>query len=496
MQKDILAIEGLCKSFPGVKALDNVCLNVRKGEVHALVGENGAGKSTLIKIVSGVQSLDSGKILYKGHQLNVVDPLSAQKNGISVVHQELNLAENLNAVENIFLGRPYITRRLGIEFIDFRTMKKKAAELLKSLNMELDLKEPVQNFSVAKKQIVEIAKAISYESDIIFFDEPSATLTDKELKMLFNIIEHLKNNGVSIVYISHRLEEVFEIADRVTVLRDGKNVITSEIKDITKEQLIYYMVGREICCTVPKVSTFPNEDVLLVKGICNEKLNDVSFTLRKGEILGISGLVGSGRTELARAIYGADKIKSGVISVNGYEPGIKNVRDAISKGIALIPEERKSEGLILDMSVRENVTLTDLKKLFPGLFIKRKAEKQVCDEIIQRLRIVTPGSEQTVKNLSGGNQQKVVLGKWLIKNMNILIFDEPTRGIDVGAKQEIYKLLNSMADQGRSIIIISSELSEIIGMCRRVLIMHDGKITGELADQEVTQEEIMKYAIS
>lgn len=491
----ILEINNISKAFPGVKALDNVSFKVKKGEVHALCGENGAGKSTLIKILAGVYKTDSGNIVFKGKPVNITTPMEGQKLGISVVHQELKLAENLSVAENIFLGRPMEKYTLGIKRIDWVRQYREANALIDRLGIKLDVHELVKNLSIARKQIVEIAKSLSFKSDLIIMDEPSATLTDKELVVLFNIIQYLKKEGVTIIYISHRLEEIFKIADCVTVLRDGCYIGTVNVKDTSRQKLISMMVGRELENEYPKETYISSEEALKVVNLNRKNvLHDINFFVRKGEILGIAGLVGSGRTELARAIFGADSRDTGDIYIGGRKVNIKRVQDAIKLNIALVPEDRKQQGLVLGMTVRENITLVGIDNIIKNGVIKRLAEKDICNEFISRLRIATPDTEKEVKYLSGGNQQKVVLSKWLMVNSDIIIFDEPTRGIDVGAKAEIYKLLNDLAANGKAIIMISSELPEILGMCDRILVMHNGRIAGELDRSEADQEKIMNYA--
>jgi len=492
----ILSIKSISKYFPGVKALDNVSFDVVKGHIHALVGENGAGKSTLIKILSGVYKANEGSISFKGKDVSISSPLEAQQLGISVVHQELKLVGTLSVAENIFLGRPQLTDSLKlVSLVDWRKQYRKAKELLDRLNVHVDLNQTVNKLSVAQQQIVEICKALSFESDLIIMDEPSATLTVKELDVLFKILQMLKDRGVTIIYISHRLEEVFKIADRVTVLRDGRHIGTCEVNEVDRKLLISMMVGRELENEYPK-QKFPMGDVLLEVKNLNRKnvLYDIGFSLKKGEVLGIAGLVGAGRTELARAIFGADKKTTGDIFISGKKVEINSVNDAISKKIALVPEDRKQHGLVLGMKVKENISLVGINKILKGLVLSRDKEKQLAQSFIEKLRIVTPSEEREVKYLSGGNQQKVVLAKWLAVDSDVIIFDEPTRGIDVGAKAEIYKLLNKLAEEGKGVIMISSELPEILGMCDRILVMHDGRITGEVVREDANQEVIMEFA--
>lgn len=489
----ILKINCLTKEFPGVRALDNVSMSVNKGEIHALVGENGAGKSTLIKILSGVNTATSGSFKFRGKTADFTIPLEAQQLGISVVHQELKLVESLTVAENIFLGRPPKTRKLKL--FDKKTLRKNARALLDSLNTSLDETMLVKKLSVAQKQIVEIAKALSYNSELIIMDEPSATLTDKELEILFETLVTLKSKGVTIIYISHRLEEIFTLADRVTVLRDGKKIATKMVADVDRQSLIEMMVGRTLENEYPKEYVKPGDMLLEVKGIRREGAFDAfDLSLRKGEILGVAGLVGAGRTELVRAIFGADVKSSGKIFIRGKEVKIGKVSDAILNRIGLVPEERKTQGLVLNMPVKENISLVDLKRIKKNGMLNNKVESNLALEYIKALKIATPDETREVKNLSGGNQQKVVLAKWLAVDSDILMFDEPTRGIDVGAKAEIYMLLTSLVKQGKGIIMVSSELEELLGMCDRIIVMREGSFSGEVMAKDATQEVILELA--
>ena len=488
-----LQMKGIVKTYPGVRALDNVSFDVGKGEVHALVGENGAGKSTLMKILAGAHSMDSGEILVNGAPVHITTPQKAMDLGISIIYQEFNLVPYLNAAENIFLGREPKGTVPG--FIDFKTMYSEAEKVIDQLGVKLNVRSPVNRLSIAQQQMVEIGKATSRNSTIIAMDEPSATLTEHELHALFELIRSLKEKGVSIVYISHRLEEIFEIADRVTVLRDGRLVGTNDVADIDREEIIRMMVGRELKEVIPKVAAEVGKPALTVKNLTrNGVIHDINFTVRQGEVLGLAGLVGAGRTELARAIFGADPIDEGEISLNGDVVNIRSPRDAIRLGIGLVTEDRKALGLILGMVVRENVSLANLDALTRLGFVNRREEKKVAVQYIEDLMIKTPSTEQQVQNLSGGNQQKVVLAKWLFTQSKVLIFDEPTRGIDVGSKVEIYQLMNKLAATGAAIIMISSELPEILGMSDRILVMHEGRIAGELSREDATQEKIMSLA--
>jgi ribose transport system ATP-binding protein len=483
----------ITKTYPGVRALDNVDFEVVKGEVHALVGENGAGKSTLMKILAGAQPMDSGEILIDGQPVHITTPQKAMELGVSIIYQEFNLVPYLNAAENIFLGREPKGRIPG--FVNFRAMYAEAQKVIDRLGVKLNVRTPVNRLSIAQQQMVEVAKATSRNATIIAMDEPSATLTEHELESLFELIRSLKQQGVSIIYISHRLEEVFQIADRVTILRDGRLVGTKPVAETDRDDIIRMMVGRELKEKIPKQAAQIGEPALTVKNLTRKGvIEDINFTVHRGEVLGIAGLVGAGRTELARAVFGADAIDEGEIRLNGSRVEIRSPRDAIRRGIGLVTEDRKALGLILGMVVRENISLANLDSLTRLGFVNRREEKRVALKSIEDLMIKTPSVEQQVQNLSGGNQQKVVLAKWLFTQSKVLIFDEPTRGIDVGSKVEIYQLMNRLAANGVAIIMISSELPEILGMSDRILVMHEGKIAGELSREEATQEKIMWLA--
>jgi ribose transport system ATP-binding protein len=488
-----LEMRNISKQYPGVRALDDVSLSVEVGEIHALLGENGAGKSTMMKILAGAQSKDGGEILINGQVVQIDSPQKAMALGISIIYQEFNLVPYLSAGENIYLGREPRAALPG--FVDFKKLYADAQVVLDKLGVKIDARTPVNTLSVAGQQMVEIAKATSKKSKIIVMDEPSATLTDHELRALFRLMLQLKSEGVSIVYISHRLEEIVEVCDRATIMRDGRHVATKDVKDLTREEIIRLMVGRELKDAIPKVAAEHGDVALEVKHLTRKGvLNDISFTVRKGEVLGIAGLVGAGRTETARVIFGADPMDSGSIEVFGKPVRIRSPQDAIKHGIGLVTEDRKQQGLVLGMAVRENTTLANLDFLSSLGFIRRGEERQVAEKYKSDLAIKTPTIEQTVHNLSGGNQQKVVLAKWLFTGSKILIFDEPTRGIDVGAKSEIYKLMNELAKNGVAIIMISSELPEVLGMSDRILVMHEGRIAGELSRADATQEKIMHLA--
>jgi len=481
----------ITKDFPGVRALDDVTFEVRRGEVHALVGENGAGKSTLMKILSGALPKDSGEILLEGRPVQITSPHRAQELGISMIYQELNLVPYLSVAENIFLGRE--PRRLGA-FVDWGGLHRRSREHLDRLGVALDVRRPIQGLSVAQQQMVEIARALSTQAKIVVMDEPSSTLTEHELARLFELIRSLKQSGVSIVYISHRLDEVFQVADCVTVLRDGRWIGTEPVSSVDRDQVIKMMVGREITQKIPKKAVPPGAEVLRVAGLSGSLVRNVNLSVRAGEVVGLTGLVGAGRTEVARLIFGADPKEAGDIFVDGKPVNIRSPRDAIGHGIGFVTEDRKEQGLVLGMSVRENVTLANLDVLAFYGFIRRHREKQAVANSVRSLDIRTPSMEQFVRNLSGGNQQKVVLAKWLFTQSKVLIFDEPTRGIDVGAKVEIYELMNELAARGAGMIMITSELPEALGMSDRILVMHSGAIVAEMSREEAAQEKIMFHA--
>ena len=481
------------KSFPGVHALDHVNFEVRKGEVHALMGENGAGKSTLMKVLTGIYTKDSGSIIFEGKEVEFHNTREAQDAGIVIVHQELNMLGHLTVAQNIFIGREF---KKGIR-IDDKKMNEEAAKLFERLHIDIDPMETMSNLTVGKQQMCEIAKAISHEAKVIIFDEPSAALTESEIEELFKIIRDLRKQQLGIVYISHRMDEIKVITDRVTVMRDGGYVGTLITNKCTKDDIINMMVGRVIYEDPKTESAVPKDAPVVLKV---EHLNagrmvqDVSFELRKGEILGFSGLMGAGRTETARAIFGADPKTGGNIYINGEKVEINTPQDAVKCGIGYLSEDRKRFGIVVQKSVAENSTMASMENFIKGLFINKAKENKVAQEYVESLATKTPGVDQLVVNLSGGNQQKVVIAKWLIRNCDILIFDEPTRGIDVGAKNEIYKLMNRLAEEGKSIIMISSEMTEILRMSDRIVVMCEGRKTGEIDISEASQEIIMNMA--
>ncbi len=491
----ILQMEGISKTFPGVQALNQCRFELRSGEVHALVGENGAGKSTLMKVLAGIYKKDAGHVYFKGNEVEISNPRAAQHLGVSMIHQELNLMPHLTIAQNIFIGRE--PRRKVKFLLDEKEINQQAEQLFATLHLKLDPRTKVADLTVATQQMVEIAKALSFNAEVLIMDEPTAALTETEIEELFRIIRQLRDKGVGVVHISHRLEELKQISDRVTVMRDGRYIDTVQTKEASIDQIISMMVGRTIYEASPEIPENPSQDVVLeVKNLNHGKvLKDINFKLKKGEILGFAGLVGAGRTEVARAIFGADPIDSGEFFVKGQQVHIKGPSDAVAHGIGYLSEDRKRYGLTLGMDVQDNMALASLKKFLQAIVWVNDARQRVVGrEMVDKLNVKTPSMQQKVKFLSGGNQQKVVIGKWLVADTDILIFDEPTRGIDVGAKSEIYKLLNDLIQQGKSIIMISSELPEILRMSHRVIVMCEGRITGELTAADATQEEIMKFA--
>ena len=494
MGEIILQMKGIDKTFPGVHALDHVDFEVRKGEVHALMGENGAGKSTLMKVLTGIYTKDSGTITYEGREVSFANPREAQKAGIVIVHQELNMMGHLTVAQNIFIGRE---PRTGI-LIDDARMNAEARKLFAQLGIEIDPRETMSHLTVAKQQMCEIAKAISHEAKVIIFDEPTAALTDTEIEQLFKIIRDLRERQYGIVYISHRMDEIKRITDRVSVMRDGQYIGTLISSECTKEDIINMMVGRVIY-EEPKTHSHCPPDAPVVLRVehlnAGNMVKDVSFELRKGEILGFAGLVGAGRTETVRALFGADPKDSGEIYIDGQKVEINSPKDAVKLGISYLSEDRKRFGIVLKKSITENSTLATLKSYTSKGFIDKRREENVTDNYVKVLKTKTPGIDQLVMNLSGGNQQKVVIAKWLVNDSRIMIFDEPTRGIDVGAKQEIYELMSRLAEQeGKAIIMISSEMTEILRMSDRILVMCEGRKTAEFDISEATQEKIMNFA--
>lgn len=488
-----LLMRGIRKEYPGVCALDGVDFEVAFGEVHALLGVNGAGKSTLVSILSGATRMDGGAIFINDKRLDITSPHKAMELGISVIYQEFNLVPHLTVAENIFLGREP-RKRMG--FVDYRKMYTGAVSLLERLGAPFSPRERVANLGVAQQQLVEIAKALFKEARVIAMDEPTATLSMKETERLFSIIRLLKAEGKGIVYISHRLEEIFEIADRVTVLRDGRLVETCSLQGVTRERLVEMMLGKALEGAVPRREVPPGHEALRVEGLTRRGvLEDINLTVTEGEILGIAGLVGAGKTELARVLYGLDKIDKGKVVIGGRPVRLQSPAEAIRMGVVLVPEDRKRLGLVLGMAVRENISLASLFRFSRFGFVNGRRERITAGEMVESLRVKTPSLEQQVRNLSGGNQQKVVLAKWLLRGARVLIFDEPTRGIDVGAKAEVHGLIRALADKGAAILLISSELQEVIDHSDRMVVMHGGKITGELRKEEATPERVLFLAM-
>jgi ribose transport system ATP-binding protein len=490
--EEVLRLENVSKEFPGVKALDKISFNLNKGEIHALVGENGAGKSTLIKILTGAHAPTAGKIYVWGKEYDKMDPILSQKLGIAAVYQELVLANDISVADNVFLGIE--PSKFG--FIKNTEKKRRTKELLKSIGYEgLNVNSIVRSLSTAQQGIVAILRALVREAKIIIFDEPTASLSSKEVEVLFNVISKLKKQGTSIIYISHRLEEIFKIADRVTVLKDGKFVGEKNIKSTNMDELIRMMVGREVETNVYDSQREIGKEIFRCEGITNYKVKDVSFSVRSGEIVGLYGLIGSGRTELARAIFRADPIFSGKVYIEGKETKIKSPISAIKRRLSYLPEDRRLQGLGLQLSVKHNTNLASYKKISNFGFVNGKKEKFVTLDLVKALSIKTPSISQKVANLSGGNQQKVVVAKWLAARSKIFIMDEPTVGIDVGAKEEIYDLINKLAKEGGGILFISSYMPELIAICDRILVMRDGKIAGEVKRSEFSEEKILALAI-
>ena len=498
--RSLLRMEKISKSFPGVKALDEVDLEVYPGEVLALVGENGAGKTTLMEILNphpaptGFYRQDSGKIFLKGQEIRPRNPIEAQALGISFIHQHFNLAPNLTVAENVFLGREPLKSNL-LRIIDKEKMRRETREALDLMGVDISPDALVGRLSVAQRQVVEIAKALSHDASLVIMDEPTAALNREETGRLFKIVKRMKSTGISVIFITHRLEEVFEIADRVVALRDGKQAGVADIGDADIDMVVRMMVGRELAM-FPKEPATMGDAIMEVKGLSRRGVvENVSFQLRKGEILGIAGMVGAGRTEMVRALFGVDQKDSGSVCIDGREVRINSPRDALKAGLGLVPEDRQLQGLILLMAVGENITLPGLSRISRWGMINKRSEREIADHYIQRLMIQTPGIDQPVMGLSGGNQQKVALAKWLALEPRVLILDEPTRGIDVGAKTDVHALMCKIAAQGVGIIMISSEMPEILGMSDRIIVMSRGSISGEFSREEASQEKIMSCAI-
>lgn len=492
-EKLVLKMQGIKKYFPGVKALDGVDFDLRRGEIHALLGENGAGKSTLIKVLTGIYTMDEGSLFINGEEVRMKGIKESREKHIAAIHQEICLVPYISVARNIYLGRELKTK-LG--FMDDKTMIEKTQELLDSLGMDINAEKEVKEYTIAQQQLIEVAKALALDAEILLMDEPTSSLTDSEVKKLFEIIRRLKEKGTSIIYISHRMEELFELSDRVTVLRDGQYIATFETTKTTKDELVASMVGRQMTDFYVKDSVPSDEIALEVKNLTRHGIfEDISFDVKKGEILGVSGIVGSGRSEVARAIVGIDQKDNGNLLLYGEPLNISKPRDSIDAGIVLIPENRKEEGLVLQNSVRFNTTLAVLKDFIKFISYNAKKENDIVEKYANAMKIRTPHYEQMLLNLSGGNQQKVVIAKWLATQPKVLIMDEPTRGVDVAAKAEIYTIMNELAGKGISIIMISSDLPEVINMSDRVLVMREGKLAGILSREEVSQERIMSFAV-
>jgi ribose transport system ATP-binding protein len=486
----LLEMREIVKQYPGVLALDKVSIDLRPGEVHCLVGENGAGKSTLMKILSGAVKKDKGEIFINNEKAEYNSPSESGVLGISIIYQDFKLVPELSAAANIFLGREI----KDLFFLNKKEMNIKAQEIISELGEALDVTQPVYRLSTAERQIIEIARSIISNSKIIAMDEPTAPLTNKEIKTLFEVIRKLKVNGVGVIYISHRLDEIFDIGDRVSVLRDGRLIHSADMKDVTKNDLIKLMVGRELANEYPRNKAVKGNEILRVENLSSARLNDISFSLNKGEVLGIAGLAGAGRSELVRAIFGADSISSGKTYIDEKEVKISSPKEAIDRGIALLTEDRNLFGLFMNFSIRENISVSSLGNMLKGIFIDRQRETSAAEKQFEQLRIKAHSVETSVEALSGGNRQKVVLGRWLETNSNILIFDEPTAGIDVGVKFEIYNLINALAERGKGVIVISSELPELMGISDRIIVMCEGRITGMLLHEEADQEKILNLA--
>lgn len=493
-QQYILRAENISKSFPGVKALDNVQISIERGKVHAVLGENGAGKSTLMKILIGMLAPDSGEIYYKGERIKFTSVHDAIKTGLSMIHQELLPFPELSIAENIFMGNEPTSKFPG--WINQKEMNKSAALLMNKLGSKVRVTKAMKELSIAEMQMAEIAKAISNKAEIIIMDEPTSALSNREIDILFGIIEELKLQGIAIIYISHKMDEILRISDTITIMRDGKYITSCNKSELDHNQLIALIVGRELSSIFDKQEISPGEIVLSVAGLTGTKFKEINFNVRRGEILGIAGLMGSGRTEIVNAIYGLEKIFKGDIVIKGKKVTIRSPRDAIKNSIGLVSEDRKKFGLVLSSSVKHNITISSLSKCSNGPFLNLKKENEIVDEQIQKLSIKTSSPDQIVNFLSGGNQQKIVISKVLLNDADIIIFDEPTRGIDIGAKSEIYRLMTQLVKEGKSIILISSELTEILGMSDRILVIHEGAIKVELSKAEATQELIMKHAMA
>ncbi|MCT4618232.1 MAG: sugar ABC transporter ATP-binding protein [Marinisporobacter sp.] len=494
MNKTYIELKNVCKRFPGVLALSNMNLQLKLGEVHGLIGENGAGKSTLIKVLTGVHSPEEGEIYVDGEKVAFKGPIAAMEKGISCIYQELNTVKELSVADNIFLGR-YIKGKFNL--LDYEAMNEKTKQVMQTLGQDVDPTMEVGKLGIGQQQMVEIGRALSQDAKVLIMDEPTASLSEKEVQELIKVVRNLKKKGVAILFVSHKLEEIFEICDKVTVMRDGEHIVTSQTEEMTKDSLIANMVGRTLDNLFPKEKAKSGEEILRVENFTRHGVyKDISFGVRRGEIVGFSGLVGAGRTELFNGIFGADPVDDGELYIEGKKVAIKSPKEAIRYKMAFVTEDRKGQGLILDASVKNNLVTTCFKKMKKGIFMDDNKINQVVKENIKSMRIKTASDETPVGQLSGGNQQKVVIGKWLNTDAEIYIFDEPTRGIDVGAKVEVYKLMNELVKKGKAVIMISSELPEILGMSDRVIVMRHGRITGkiDMDSKHFNQEDIMKAA--
>lgn len=491
----LLRMENIEKAFPGVKALDNVSLTVKAGTVHALMGENGAGKSTLMKCLFGVYTKDSGKIYLEGKEINFKNSKEALENGVAMVHQELNQALKRNVMDNMWLGR-FPTVAKGVPITSEQKMYKATKEIFDKLEIDVDPKTVMSRMPVSQRQMVEIAKAVSYNSKVIVFDEPTSSLTEQEVEHLFKIINMLRDQGCGIIYISHKMAEILRISDEVTIMRDGKYITTRDAKELTTDDIIKLMVGRELTNLYPPKTNKIGDVLLDVKELSAEysKLRDVSFSARRGEILGVAGLDGSGRTELLENLFGVATRRSGRLTLNGKPIRNRNARESIKNGFALLTEERRATGIFGILNIRENATVSSLNKCRIGPFLSKKKLKKNTDWCIDSMHVKTPTQETKIRSLSGGNQQKVILGRWLLTDPTVLLLDEPTRGIDVGAKYEIYELIIELASRGKTVIMVSSEMPELLGVCDRILVMSGGRLAGEVNASDTTQEEIMALA--
>ena len=486
-----LQLKNITKTYPGVVALDDVSLDIIEGEVHALVGENGAGKSTLIKTCTGAIKPDKGSIFIKGQEFTEFTPITSAENGVGVIYQEFNLVDQLSVAENIFLGRAI---RKGV-VVDQKAMEEEAAKIFKQFDINIDPKALVGDLTLGFQQLVEIAKAISQNARLLIMDEPSAPLTHTEVHALYAMVEKLKASGVTIIYISHRMDEIFKLSDRVSVLRDGQMVKTMNTADTNLDDLVTLMVGRELTETYPSRADCISDEVLLtVEDLSGDIVSGINLEIKRGEVLGLAGLIGSGRTELAELLFGYKKKKSGRVTLEGKEVSPRLPKEAIATGIALVPEDRKKLGALLDFSITENISIAVLERISKYFTVDQKEERKLAEDYKESINIKTPNLKQKIKNLSGGNQQKVIIAKWLATKPTLVIFDEPTRGIDVGAKSEIYALVNSLVESGKAVLMISSEMEEVMGMSDRILVLHQGKISGELQRKDFTQEKIMGYA--